>query len=87
MIRFAIILACLFFIVPAQARHRASGLDPACNGSGPNAMTCVTPYASSVRQVRETRGRYIARQIGIGGPRHVAAKHISGIMAQTPQEI
>lgn len=61
-------LCCVVFSFNADARqrHRVTGLDPACNVS----MPCETPYASSPQAVRETRGEYIARQIGFGAPAH-----------------
>lgn len=60
------VFACL--LSPAEARQRhTSGLDPMCNIT----MPCVTPYASSPQKVRDTRGRYIGHEMGIGGPRAV----------------
>lgn len=60
-----VFLAMLAISLPAQARQRTQVLDPSCNVLWP----CVVPYASSPQKVSETRGRYVARQIGIGGPR------------------
>ena len=78
MIRITIIaLAMLALISPAEARrhhhaHRVIHYDPGCNVIFP----CDFSVASTPVQVRETRGRYIARQMGIGGPvvRHVERK-------------
>lgn len=69
MLRITTILLCLFFIVPAEARqhHRASGLAEGCNVLWP----CEVPYASSPQRARETRGKYVARQMGFGAPRAV----------------
>lgn len=64
-----IVLVCLLFILPAQARQQhvaTSGLHPLCN----IIMPCELPYASTVKKTRETRGKYVARQMGFGGPRH-----------------
>lgn len=56
---------------PVEARQRhASVLDPMCNIT----MPCELPYASGPRAVREARGRYVARQMGIGASR-VVVKH------------
>lgn len=75
MLRITTFLLCLFFVVPAEARqhHRGTGLDPMCNIT----MPCELPYTSTVRQARETRGKYVAREMGIGAPRHVAKHHVS----------
>lgn len=42
----------------------AAKLHPECNVT----MPCIAPYASSPEQVRITRGKYIARELGFGGP-------------------
>lgn len=68
MLRITSIIALVFFmIVPAQARQRvaASGLHPMCNIT----MPCELPYASTVKQARVIRGKYVARQLGFGGPK------------------
>lgn len=68
MLRIAFIaLVCAFVISPAEARQRhvSTGLHPMCNIT----MPCEIPWASSIQKVRETRGKYVARQLGIGAPR------------------
>lgn len=65
----AIAVLCLLSSAEGRQRQRVTGLDPMCNIT----MPCVTPYASSPQKVRETRGRYIGREMGIGGPRAVRA--------------
>lgn len=64
---FALVLISLGLIYPAEARQRqhAVALANGCNVLWP----CEIPYASSVQKTRETRGKYIARQLGIGAPR------------------
>lgn len=53
------------FAFPAEARKlHASGLDPMCNVT----MPCIPPTASTPAQVRETRGKYISREMGFGAP-------------------
>src|ERR1700676_4151491 len=58
----------VFYTPAAEARsHRQpvpSGLHPMCNILWP----CEKPYASSVRTARETRGKYVARELGFGAP-------------------
>jgi hypothetical protein len=63
-----IIAFVLFLIAPAEARqrHAATGLHPMCNIT----MPCEMPYASTLRQARVARGKYVARQMGFGAPRH-----------------
>jgi hypothetical protein len=53
----------------ARQRHKAAGLHPDCNVT----MPCVAPYASTPAQARVTRGRYVARQMGIGAARETRA--------------
>ncbi len=67
MIRFLATLVIVLLTTGVQARAskaRATAMHPDCNRLWP----CIAPYASTPEQVRVTRGRYIARQIGIGGP-------------------
>jgi hypothetical protein len=53
------------FTVNAEARQRQkSGLHAECNVT----MPCVAPYASTRDQILTARGRYVARQVGFGGP-------------------
>lgn len=60
-----LVLALVALASNAEARQRhKSGLHPECNIT----MPCVTPYASTPEQSRVTRGRYIANQLGFGGP-------------------
>jgi hypothetical protein len=54
-------LLCAFTI---NAEARPAKMHPMCNILWP----CVTPYASTPDQVRTARGRYIAREVGFGGP-------------------
>lgn len=58
------VLALIALVSNAEARqrHKPNGLHPECNVT----MPCIAPYASTVDQVRVTRGRYIARQMGFG---------------------
>jgi hypothetical protein len=71
------VLIMLGLISPAQARHRHAvpAWDPMCNIT----MPCQLPYASSPAQVRETRGRYVAREMGFGTPRTIT-KHKKEVM-------
>lgn len=62
----AALLCALTVSAEARQHHRATGLAPECNVSIP----CELPYASSPQKVRETRGRYVARQLGFGAPAH-----------------
>jgi hypothetical protein len=68
-------LCVVFFSVNAEARqrHKPTAMHPDCNRLWP----CIAPYASTPEQVRVTRGKYIARQVGFGGP-NVARKARSG---------
>jgi hypothetical protein len=70
-----IVMFVLFLIAPAEARqrHAATGLHPMCNIT----MPCEMPYASTARQARETRGKYVADQMGFGAPRHATKRHVS----------
>lgn len=55
----------LIITTGAEARQRhKGGLHPECNVT----MPCVAPYASTPDQARLTRGRYVAREVGFGGP-------------------
>ncbi len=56
------LLCALTIAADARPRQR-TGLHPECNVT----MPCVAPSASTPEQVRVARGRYIARQLGIGG--------------------
>jgi hypothetical protein len=58
----ALALVALASNAEARQRHKAGGLHPECNVT----MPCVAPYASTADQVRVTRGRYIARELGFG---------------------
>jgi len=61
----AALVLTLMVATGAEARQRhKGGLHPECNVT----MPCIAPYASTPEQVRVTRGRYIARQVGFGGP-------------------
>lgn len=69
----AAVFACLW-TTQAEARHRhATGLDPSCNVT----MPCQLPMsAAAVRESeRVARGKYVARQIGIGGVAPVRHVH------------
>jgi hypothetical protein len=59
-------LCVVFFSVNAEARPRnkPTAMHKDCNVLWP----CIAPYASTPEQVRVTRGKYIARQVGFGGP-------------------
>lgn len=60
-------LCCVVFSFNADARqrhHTATGLHPQCNVLFP----CQAPSESSPQTRRETRGRYVARSLGFGGP-------------------
>lgn len=78
----AIAVLCLLSSAEGRQRQRVTDLDPMCNIT----MPCVTPYASSPQKVRETRGLYVARQIGIGGPRvaPISAEVVGGRPAGCP---
>lgn len=78
----AIAVLCLLSSAEGRERQRVAGLDPMCNIT----MPCVAPYASSPQKVRETRGLYVARQIGIGGPRvaPIPAEVVGGRPAGCP---
>ncbi|MDB5584816.1 MAG: hypothetical protein JWR80_9992 [Bradyrhizobium sp.] len=58
----ALCVVCFSVNAEARQRHKATGMHPMCNIT----MPCVPPYASTPDQVRVTRGRYVARQMGIG---------------------
>lgn len=60
------LLLVLISATPGDARPRkaTNGLHPLCNIT----MPCILPDASTSRQARETRGRYVARQLGFGAP-------------------
>lgn len=68
MIRISICVAILCAMLsPAEARQRQQ---PTVFAKGCNVLwPCEKPYASSVREQRETRGKYVARQMGFGTPR------------------
>ena len=69
-----IVIFALLLVAPAQARQRhVAGLHPMCNIT----MPCEMPYASTAKQAREVRGRYIAGQMGFGAPRHATHQHVS----------
>lgn len=68
----AIFLGLISTGAEARQRHVSTGLHPDCNIT----MPCEKPYASSIVQQRETRGKYVARQMGgFGGPRVTVRKH------------
>src|SRR3978361_1108881 len=48
----------------SRQSHRATGLHRECNVT----MPCAVPSESTADQVRVTRGRYVARQVGFGVP-------------------
>ena len=48
----------------ARQRHNTAGLHPDCNIT----MPCAVPSQSTADEVRMTRGRYVARQVGFGVP-------------------
>lgn len=60
----AAVLCALTANAEARQRQKATGLHPECNVT----MPCAAPSASTPQQARVTRGRYIARQLGWGGP-------------------
>jgi hypothetical protein len=62
------LLCALSTATEARRLDRATGLHPMCNVT----MPCELPYASSALEVRETRGKFIARDLGFGGPAIVA---------------
>lgn len=66
------VLCALSIAAEAGPRPRA-GLHPQCNIT----MPCEMPYASSPQGLKRIRGKYIARQIGIGGPRASARRDSS----------
>lgn len=58
-------LCVVLFSSNVEARPRQkTGLHPECNVT----MPCITPHTSTRDQVLTARGRYIARQVGFGGP-------------------
>lgn len=59
----ALALAALAPNAEARQRHK-SGLHKDCNVLFP----CTAPYASTPDQVLTARGRYVASQVGFGGP-------------------
>lgn len=79
-------LCALFFIGSAEARHShrsASAVHPLCNVAFPCDLSYGPPKA--VREAsRVARGRYVARQIGIGG---VSPKHTGFESRHFVQEI
>lgn len=74
----AVLCASLLTVAHADARQRAAGLHPDCNIT----MPCQAPMdAVTVKEAqRVARGKYVARQMGIGGvapkPHRRAAKSI-----------
>jgi hypothetical protein len=66
MLRLFLAALCVVFIsANAEARQRQkAGLHPECNVT----MPCAAPYASTQDQVLTARGRYVASQVGFGGP-------------------
>jgi hypothetical protein len=72
MTRYIIAFALLFATLnsaDARQRHKATGMHPMCNIT----MPCIAPYSSTPEQVRVTRGRYVARQLGFGAAREKRA--------------
>lgn len=62
-----VVIAILTLASSAEARQRhAPAMHENCNK--PGFFPCQAPSESSPQARRETRGKYIARQIGIGGP-------------------
>lgn len=61
---FLAVLALVTLASNAEARQRKTGLHKDCNVLFP----CTTPYASTRDQALTARGRYVARQVGFGGP-------------------
>lgn len=66
MIRITMAVLALVALAPdAEARQRQKvGLHPECGVT----MPCVAPYASTRDQILTARGRYVASQVGFGGP-------------------
>ena len=78
----AAVLCTLATVAEARPRHVATtGLDPMCN----IIMPCILPSVSTPQARRETRGRYVARQMGeLGSPRltHAAPVRASARVAR-----
>lgn len=60
----ALAILCAPLVAEARPAHKQTALHPQCNIS----MPCELPYASSPQTVRETRGKYVSRQMGFGAP-------------------
>lgn len=60
-----LLMLCLFVSwSPAHARNAKPALHPDCGRLWP----CTAPYTSTPDQVLTARGRYVASQVGFGGP-------------------
>lgn len=59
-----VILSTLALVALASTAEARSGLHPECNVT----MPCTNPSASTPDQVLTARGRFIAREVGFGGP-------------------
>lgn len=63
----------------ARSRHPTAALAQGCNVLWP----CELPYASTTKVVRETRGKYIARHVGFGGPKHSSQRTVPKVTPVT----
>lgn len=76
MTRFLIVFIAVTWASAVDAAPRRGAMHAECNVT----MPCIAPYASTAEEARITRGRYIARQLGIGGPNIKRPRRASGAM-------